>query len=89
MEEILLNHLKLHEGEWVKKVQLYLVSDEAGYSPETCGRTLRKLEEDGTIQVSYYDGKFAKNLAKYSYHPPKEFKKKVVFIDGKPTLTYA
>lgn len=86
METLLLNYLKNHEGEWIKKVALYVIADEGGYSPETCGRTLRTLAENGKIVVSYYDGKYAKNLAKYSYNPPKELRKTVEIIEGKPTL---
>ena len=78
MEEKLLQYLKEHEGEWFKKVQLYVYSDELGYSPESCGRYLRYLEEKGKIKVDYYDGKFAKHLAKYSYNP--------IIVDKKPKI---
>ena len=77
MEKILLHYLKENQGKWFKKVHLYLLADENGYSPETCGRTLRDLAEVGRIKVDYYEGKFAKHLAKYSFNP----------IDNKPTFT--
>ena len=79
MENELYSYFIRHEGEWFKKVQLYVIADEAGYSPETCGRTLRDMAKIGTISVGYYDGKYAKNLAKYAYKPPE------VKI---PTITY-
>jgi hypothetical protein len=69
MEEKLLQYLKEHEGEWFKKVDLYVYSDSEGYSPESCGRYLRYLVEKGKIKVDYYNGKFAKHLSKYSYNP--------------------
>lgn len=69
LEKILLNYLKENEGQWFKKVSLYVLADENGYSPETAGRLLRDLAESGRIKVAYYDGQFSKNLAKYSYNP--------------------
>lgn len=89
MEKILLDYLKNHEGEWVKKVALYVLADEHGYSPETAGRDLRELAEGGKIKVKYYDGKFAKNLAMYSYNPPLEKIRRVKIINGLPTIVYA
>lgn len=80
MEKILLKHLKENQGVWFKKVELYLLADEAGYSPETCGRTLRDLADRGILKVDYYDGKYAKNLAKYSYKPIE--KKKLIKIEN-------
>ena len=85
MKKILLNYLKLHEGEWFKKVHLYVLADENGYSPETCGRELRALEEEGKINVSFYDGKYTSNLVKYSYNPPKEKVRTVKIINNVPT----
>lgn len=73
MEKILLSYLKANKGIWFKKVSLYVLADESGYSPETCGRALRDLAKEGLIKVEYYKGTFAKNLAKYSYDPtPKQ-----------------
>jgi len=88
MEKILLDYLKKHAGEWIKKVQLYLVSDEAGYSPETCGRVLRELEESGKIRVDYYKGKFAPRLARYAFNPPKEIRRTVEIINDVPHIVY-
>lgn len=81
LEQRLLEYLKKCEGQWIKKVSLYVLAEEAGYSPETCGRLLRDLAESGRIKVSYYDGQFAKNLAKYSYNPPLQTKKPQVVVD--------
>ena len=82
MKEQLLKYLKEHNGQWFKKVELYVLADELGYSPETCGRELRKLAEEKQIKVGYYDGKYAKNLAKYAYNP--EIKKRIIeIINGK------
>jgi len=69
LESRILEYLKKCEGQWIKKVSIYVLADEAGYSPETAGRLLRDLAESGKIKVSYYDGKYAKHLAKYSYNP--------------------
>lgn len=89
MKKILLDYLKAHNGEWFKKVSLYILADENGYSPESCGRELRALEEEGKIQKQFYSGKYASNLVKYSYGAIPEKVKKVIIINGKPTLTYA
>lgn len=62
LEQRLLEYLKKCEGQWIKKVSLFVLADEAGYSPETAGRLLRDLAENGKIQVAYYDGQFAKTL---------------------------
>lgn len=87
MEKILLKYLKENEGKWFKKVELYILADNAGYSPETCGRTLRDLAEQKKVKVDYYDGKYAKHLAKYSYNPI-ELKRKVEIINGNAYITY-
>ena len=55
-------------------MDLYKVGED--WSPETCGRKLRKLSGKGIdkktgkpypklIEVAYYDGKYARGLAKY------------------------
>lgn len=61
----LLNNAKIKYGEalWYKKVQFYPMLED--WSPETVGRELRILAEKGYIEVGYYDGKYAKGLAKY------------------------
>lgn len=81
LEQRLLTYLKENEGQWFKKVSLYVLADEAGYSPETCGRLLRDLAESGRIKVAYYNGEFAKNLAKYSYKPVQQVKRPTIIID--------
>ena len=60
------------------------MADELGYSPESVGRELRYLEEEGKITRGTYDGKYARNLVKYSYKPIPDTKPKVDIriIDG-------
>lgn len=84
-EGLLYLYLGLNEG-WHKKVSLYAVAED--YSPETVGRALRNLVEEGKIFVDYYDGKIAKNLAMYSAQPIKRKKQIVNIIDGKAVITY-
>lgn len=73
-EKFLLNWINNNEG-FHKKVDLYKVAEE--WSPETAGRKLRKLSGKGIdkktgkpypklIEVAYYDGKYARGLAKYA-----------------------
>ncbi len=82
-EQILLEYLKANQG-WHHKVDLFVVARD--WSPETCGRTLRTLAESGKINVEYYDGKYAKNLAKYSMGEIINNKPKVIIeiVDGLP-----
>jgi hypothetical protein len=68
------------EYTWFKKVSLY--SQFEDWSPETIGRTLRELEERGKLQVSYYDGKYAKNLARYKLAEKVEPKQSVEIINN-------
>jgi len=82
LEQRLLNYLKENEGQWVKKVSLFVLADEFGYSPETAGRLLRDLAENGKIQVAYYDSVYARNLAKYSYKPIQQVKRPQIIIDA-------
>lgn len=86
LKTYLLHWINTHQGEWHKKVNLYLVGDQIEFSAESTGRALRALEEEGLIKVAYYDGRWAKNLAKYcavDYQPKIQ---KVVLIDGKAVL---
>lgn len=81
-KETLLEYLKANEG-WHKKVHLYAVAED--WSPETVGRNLRFLEEEGKIKVSFYDGKRTKRLAMYAigdWQQPK-MKYQQVEVDGK------
>jgi len=80
LEQKLLQYINENEG-WHKKVSLFVVADDWGYSPETVGRGLRKLAEKNKINVDYYDGKYSKNLAKYS-------SLSTVTIIKKPTFTF-
>ena len=87
MEKILLNYLKDNPKQWFKKVELYILADEVGYSPETCGRCLRDLANQKRIYVDYYNGKYSRHLAKYSYNPNTK-KRKVEIINNKAYITY-
>jgi len=82
-ESILLQYLKENVG-WIKKVQLYVVAED--YSPETVGRALRILTEEGKIFVDYYKGRFKQDLAMYSAKPKEPVKKvtyEIIERDGK------
>lgn len=82
-ESVLLQYLKENEG-WHKKVALYAIAED--WSPETVGRTLRDMHDEGTIFVNYYDGKYAKNLAMYAIAhkvEPKKVKWEIIEKDGK------
>ena len=87
-KEIMLNHLKEHKGEWVKKGAMYCVAEEAGFSPETGARKLRELAEDGTIQMDMYKGQRGQKLARYAYDKPIERKLIIKVVDGKAIQTY-
>ena len=76
----LLLYLEKNEGMWFKKVSLFVLAEDWGYSPETCGRRLRELEREQRIKVDYYDGKYSKHLAKYSYNPIEQKQKVVIEI---------
>jgi DNA-binding Lrp family transcriptional regulator len=81
LSEKLYEELKLHNGEWIKKVELFVFAEQLGYSPETCGRRLRELVNEGKIEAGKYDGKYAKGLVKYSYNPPKDLKAKIEIVE--------
>jgi len=55
----------LEGKEWTPKVLLFNHTMSWEYSPETIGRELRKLAQEGKLKVSYYNGKYSKNLAQY------------------------
>lgn len=81
-KETLLNFINSTDG-WHKKVSLYAVVED--YSPETVGRDLRTLAEDGIIEKGEYDGKITKGLAMYSRKgqpKPQTPKFTIVEIDG-------
>lgn len=87
LKEALAGHLKNAPG-WHKKASLYVVAEENGYSPETAGRVLRELAEEGTIAVEYYTGQRKQKLSKYSYDKPAEKKLIIKIIDGQAVKTY-
>lgn len=59
----------IENPDWHTKGSLYQISDREEYSPETCGRTLRTMSEEGIILCKYYKGKRKQKLAKYSALP--------------------
>lgn len=65
LKQILLDYLNETQG-WVTKGQLGLITEQAGYLPESCGRHLRKMAEDKEIDVSYYKGKRNQKLSRYA-----------------------
>lgn len=87
LKESLADYLKNAPG-WHKKASLYVVAEELGYSPETAGRKLRELAEEGTIAVEYYTGQRKQQLSKYSYDKPQEKKLIIKIINGIATKTY-
>ena len=89
LQQHILDYLKQNAGQWHKKVSLYMFADELGYSPETVGRELRDLAESGKIKVEYYNGKYSKNLAKYSYNPVVVQRKfEIIEKDGQRIAVY-
>lgn len=82
-KQILHNYIQHNEG-WHKKSFLYSVAEE--FSPETVGRKLRDLEEEGKINVDYYKGvRCKKKLAMYSRlgEAPKKFEPNIIERDGR------
>ena len=65
LKNILLTEIENTQG-WISKGQLFLLSEQNGFSPENGGRRLRELESEGKIQVSYYQGKKGQRLARYA-----------------------
>lgn len=65
LKKVLLKFMRDNSSKysWFKKTSLYSVAED--WSPETVGRTLRELVEEGKLEVEYYNGKYAKGLAKY------------------------
>lgn len=60
---VLLKYFKDNK-DWHKKVSLYVVAE--SWSPETVGRALRLMQEDGELNVSYYKGRYTdRKLARY------------------------
>ena len=86
-KDLILSYINSQEG-FVKKVELYSVAED--WSPETVGRELRKLEEEGKIKVGYYDGKYANGLAMYAKadYVEKKPQIKVITVNGIPTAVY-
>lgn len=61
--EVILEYINNSQG-WIKKASLYSVAED--WLAETVGRACRDLEEEGLIQKSLYDGKYAKGLVQYA-----------------------
>lgn len=83
----LIDYLKQNPG-WHRKVHLFVLGDEWGYSPVTIDRKLRLAAELKEIQDGEYDGRYAKGLKKYCYDKPVERKLTIKVVDGKAIQTY-
>ena len=92
LKKILLDEINAYEG-WMTKGQLFLISEQNGYSPENGGRRLRELVNENKIEVSYYKGKRNQKLARYARLgettpiPPKP-KISIINVNGMPTAVY-
>jgi hypothetical protein len=85
-KEIILEYINNSQG-WIKKASLYSVAED--FSPETVGRACRDLEEEGLIQKSFYDGKYATGLVQYakiSYTPKVPKYEEVLLEDGRRVM---
>lgn len=85
LKQYLLNWINNNQG-WHKKVDLYIVGDHIEHSAESTGRALRDLAEEKQINVDYYDGQWAKGLAKYSSKGTPIQKTHYKVIDGVAVL---
>lgn len=74
LKSILLNYINSQEN-WITKGELGIITEKAGYLPESCGRHLRFMAGGATkkypnhipeILVSYYKGKRGQILSRYS-----------------------
>lgn len=65
LKEKLYNFIKKNK-KWHKKGDLFSIAYEMGYSPETAGRELRFLSEDGLIKKAYYKGLRGQKLTQYA-----------------------
>lgn len=86
--EVILEYINRYEG-WTKKAMLYSIAED--WLAETVGRACRDLEEEGLIQKSFYDGKYAKGLVQYARLGEETPKVKVpkfeeVIVDGKAIM---
>lgn len=83
-KEVILEYINSTQG-WTKKAQLYAIAED--WLAETVGRACRELEEEGLIEKSYYDGKYAKGLVRYARKGepqpiPTKPKIEIVEVDG-------
>lgn len=85
LSERLLRYLKNNHGQWFASGALQLlVTEKTNYSPANATRRLRKLAENGEIEVKYVKGH-----AHYSYTSVP--RKRVQFVDtstGVARITY-
>jgi len=86
LKQIILNHIN-NSKDWINKGEIYCLSQNEGYSPETGARICRQLAEDKLIQVSYYRGKRNQTLSRYARlgEQPKP-KRRVELVNGVPFL---
>lgn len=61
--DVILEHIN-STNDWIKKSSLYPIAED--WLAETVGRACRDLEEEGLIEKSFYDGKYAKGLVQYA-----------------------
>lgn len=83
-KEVLLQHLKDNPKQWHKKSHLYAVAED--WSPETVGRRLRELEDEGRVRVGYYDGRRSKGLSMYAYAGVPQAMTRVEVVNGKAVM---
>lgn len=65
LTKIINDHFNANLNVWIKKVDLFVLANEYGFSPETTCPLLRRMERNGEIIKGKYDGKYAKNLVQY------------------------
>ena len=85
-KEVVLAYINSQDN-WITKGQIYMVAQEAEFSPESGAREARRLAEHNEIQKSSYDGKYAKGLVRYAKLTiPKVTKPKIEIqiINNKP-----
>lgn len=96
LKQILLDYINSTQG-WITKGELGIITEKAGYLPESCGRHLRFMAGGATnkypnhipeIFVSYYKGKRGQKLSRYARlgepapTPPKLIFKEIINEQG-------
>lgn len=83
LKNILLDHLN-KMPDWQSKGSMYVVAEREGFSPESAGRKLRELAEEGLILVDYYKSKRNVDLARYARigEPAPKLKSRMIERNG-------